>query len=85
MATAMMMDSAIAPPEPPVPGVASNASAGEINIPISQSQSVGIYCEHGRVASRCSGSAPRDRLTGTAEDPDTFMAYLLAKISAAWA
>ena len=80
MATAMMMDSAIAPPEPPVPGVASNASAGEINIPISQSQSAGSYCEHGRVASRCSGPADRH-----CRGPRYLMAYLLAKISAAWA
>ncbi len=40
MATAMMIDNAMAPPELPVPGVASNASAGEINNPTS-------YCQFG--------------------------------------
>jgi hypothetical protein len=34
----MMIDSAMAPPELPVPGVASNASAGEIKIPPSSCQ-----------------------------------------------
>ena len=32
MATAMMIDSAMAPPEPPVPGVPLNANACEITI-----------------------------------------------------
>ena len=42
IATAMMIDSAMAPPELPVPGVASNANAGEINIPNFRSQSAAM-------------------------------------------
>ncbi len=38
IATAMMIDSAMAPPELPVPGVPLNAYAGEIKIPTSYSQ-----------------------------------------------